>query len=197
MRSGQVSWVRFFGVFPHLEDKCQEALGPKVPEYHLAIIIIHIKVASWRKRLGARLPSLGSRVRVSVPPCGFCGGRNEVWVGFSRGFSRFPLPQISFHHFSTLISFISFHFISSAPVMVRQVESADILAIYIPSIKGLHRISPLDPALCRTRVEDILHSWTFVFSKTHQNTDDFILAWQFTNHSVPYRRECMSLVYQS
>ena len=67
--------------------------------------------ASWRKRLGARLPPLGYRVRVSVPPCGFHGGRNGVWVGFSRGFSRFPLPQISFHHFSTLISFISFHFI--------------------------------------------------------------------------------------
>ena len=27
----------FFGVFPYLYDKCQEALGPKVPEYHLAI----------------------------------------------------------------------------------------------------------------------------------------------------------------
>ena len=30
----------FFGVFAHLQDKCQEVLGPKVPEYHLAIIII-------------------------------------------------------------------------------------------------------------------------------------------------------------
>ena len=39
-------------------------------------------------------------------------GQNEVWVGFSLGFSRFPLPQISFHHFSTLLSSISFHFIS-------------------------------------------------------------------------------------
>ena len=39
-------------------------------------------------------------------------GRNGVWVGFSRGFSHFPLPQLSFHHFSTLISSISFHFIS-------------------------------------------------------------------------------------
>ena len=68
--------------------------------------------ASWRKRLGARLPPLGSRVRVSVTSCGFRGGRNRVWVGFSRGFSRFPLPQISFHHFSTPISSISFHFIS-------------------------------------------------------------------------------------
>ena len=41
----------------------------------------------------------------------FRGGQNGVWVGFSRGFSRFPLPQISFHHFSILISSISFHFI--------------------------------------------------------------------------------------
>ena len=64
--------------------------------------------ASWRKQLGARLPPLGSRVCISVPPCGFRGGRNGVWVGFSRGFSRFPLPQISFHHFSILISSISF-----------------------------------------------------------------------------------------
>ena len=55
--------------------------------------------------------ALGSRVRVSVTPCGFRGGRNGVWVGFSWGFSRFPLPEISFHHFSTLISSISFHFI--------------------------------------------------------------------------------------
>ena len=69
------------------------------------------EAASWRKRLDARLPPLGSRVRVSVPPCWFRVGRNGVWVGFSGGFSRFPLPQISFHHFPTLISSISFHFI--------------------------------------------------------------------------------------
>ena len=43
---------------------------------------------------------------------------HSMWVSwwtkrdFSRGFSRFPLPQISFHHFSKLISSISFHFIS-------------------------------------------------------------------------------------
>ena len=67
---------------------------------------------SWRKHLDARLPPLGSRVRVSVTLCGFRGGRNGIWICFSRGFSRFPLPPISFHHFSTLISSISFHFIS-------------------------------------------------------------------------------------
>ena len=62
-------------------------------------------------------------VRLSPPTAGIPSSRlghsmwvswwtKRVWVGFSRGFSRFPLPQISFHHFSTLISSISFHFIS-------------------------------------------------------------------------------------
>ena len=92
------------------------------------------KAASWRKRLGARLPLLGSRVCVSVTPCGFRGGRNGVWVGFSQGFSRFPLPQISFHHFSTLISSSLFHFISSALVMVRQAWSAGTLGTHGPII---------------------------------------------------------------
>ena len=75
-------------------------------------ILYILCVASWRKWFDACLPPLGSRVCVSVTSCGFRGGRDGVWVGFSWGFSRFPLPQISFHHFSTLISSISFHFIS-------------------------------------------------------------------------------------
>ena len=37
--------------------------------------------------------------------------------------------------------------------MERQAWSASILAIHKPSIKGLHRISSLVRALCRTRVE--------------------------------------------
>ena len=56
-------------------------------------------------------PPLGSRVRVSVPPCGPRGGRNGVWVGFSRGFSLFPYHNFHSTIFSTLISSISFHFI--------------------------------------------------------------------------------------
>ena len=66
------------------------------------------------------------RVRISVIPCGFRGGDR---VRFPRGFSRFPLPQISFHYFSTVISFISFRFISSAFVMVRHDWATNILAI--------------------------------------------------------------------
>ena len=38
--------------------------------------------------------------------------------GFSRGFCHFPILQISFRHFSKLISPISFYFISTAPVVV-------------------------------------------------------------------------------
>ena len=67
------------------------------------------KTAPWRKRLDARLPPLGSRVSVSVTPCGFRGRRNRIREVFSQGFSRFHVPQISFHHFSSLLSFISFH----------------------------------------------------------------------------------------
>ena len=111
--------------------------------------------------------ALGSLVRFSVTPCGFLGGRNGVWVGFSTYFSHFPLPQILFHHFSTLISSNSFHFIPSAPVMVRKAWSAGILAIHISSIKGLHRISSLDPTICRIRFDiNFLHK---VFSLYNTN----------------------------
>ena len=74
---------------------------------------------SWRLR-GARLPPLWSVVGFSVTPCGFRGSRIAVWVGFSLDFSRFPLPQISFYHFSTLISLIYLFFLSSSSLMVRQ-----------------------------------------------------------------------------
>ena len=116
--------------------------------------IKHVVVVPWRKRLEARLPLLRFRVRVSVTQSGFRGGRNGVWIGFSRGFSRFPLPQISFHHFSTLISSISFHFI-------RPCDGASGVVGRHPCYSrtynmGLHRISSLDPTLCCTRVEDII-----------------------------------------
>ena len=106
------TFILYFSADNQLKHK---TVGQKVSvcvpllSYDLYILLL---AASWRKRLGARLPPLGSRVRVLVSPCGFRDGRNGIWVGYSRGFSRFPLPQISFHHFSTLISSISFHFVS-------------------------------------------------------------------------------------
>ena len=68
----------------------------------------------------ARLPPLGFRVRISGHSMLILLGRNgirQVFFGVSPVFS---LLQISSNHFSMLISFISFHFISPAPVMVRQ-----------------------------------------------------------------------------
>ena len=68
---------------------------------------------------------------------------HSMWVSWwtDRSLCRFS------HQFSTLISFILFNFIR--PVMVRQAWTAGILAIHRPSIKRLHRISSLCPALCR------------------------------------------------
>ena len=122
-----------------------------------------VAAASWRKRLDARLPSLGSRVRLSVTPCGFRGGRNGVWVSFSRGFSRFPLPQISFHHFSTLISSISFHFI-------RPCDGASGVVGRHPCYSrtynmGHHRISSLDPTT--NFIPPFLHTHLIHFVSFH------------------------------
>ena len=116
---------------------------------------------SWRKRLGT-LP---------VTPSGFHGGRNGVWLGFSRGFSRFP-----YHKFHSSISphlSHSFSFILSVHVMVRQTWFAGTLAIHGPTISGLHRISSLDPTLCWTRTEDIYllfeqsYSWMVLLMRTY------------------------------
>ena len=76
-------------------------------------------------------------------PCGFVCARNGMWVGF--------VGVLPFFHATNFIPpFLHTHlirFISSVPVMVRQVWSAGIRAIHRPSIKGLHRISSLDPRL--------------------------------------------------
>ena len=68
---------------------------------------------SRRKRLGAHLPPLRSRVRVSVTPCEFRGVRNGIWVGLSRGVPFFPTTHSipAFLH-SYLIHFVQFRFIS-------------------------------------------------------------------------------------
>ena len=68
----------------------------------------------------SRSPStavLEPRVRISVTPYGFRNERIGIWVGSSRSFSSFHLPQISFHHVSTYssrsFSLISFNFFQS------------------------------------------------------------------------------------
>ena len=79
---------------------------------------------------------MAEKYGVSVTPRGFRDGRNWDWVIFVWDLSRFPLLKISFYPFSTLLSFISFHSISSVPVMVRQAWSTSFLAIHRFSIKG-------------------------------------------------------------
>ena len=132
-----------------------------------------METSPWRKRLVVRLLLVVSQVRVSVTPWVFRGGRNGDLVGFPRGSSRFPLPQISFHHFPTLISFNSFHFIPS--LTVRQVWSAGILAKHRSSIKGLHRISFFDSTLYQTRIEDIYIFCLFCFGFE----TPLIVLWDF------------------
>ena len=70
---------------------------------------------------------------------------------FSRGFYQFSLPQISFHNFSTLISFIS-----SAHVMLYEAWSAGILAIHRSSNIG----ASSQLVLRSSPVSDT--SWTFI-----------------------------------
>ena len=79
--------------------------------------------------------------RHSPPIAGVRSSRlnRSTWVSWwtkvvlGRGSSRFPLLQISFHHLYTLIRFISFYFISSAPVMLRQAWSVGILVNFFLS----------------------------------------------------------------
>ena len=105
-------------------------------------------------------------IRRQPPTAGAPSSRlgHSMWVSwwtkrglgrFFSGFSRFPLPQISFHHFSTIISSISFHFISPCDGASGVVGRQPTLATHEPIIQGLHRISSLDLTLCWTRVEDI------------------------------------------
>ena len=87
-----------------------------------------------------------------------------VWVGFSRGFSRFPLPQISFHHFSTLISSISLHFI-------RPCDGASGVVGRRPCYSRTYNIGasshliPRPDLACWTRVEDIYFYFFYLFEK--------------------------------
>ena len=123
------------------------------------ILLWVFKAAPWRKRLDARIPSLGSRVCVSVTPCGFCGRHNGVWVGLSRCF-----PVFSCHKFHSIISphsSHSFQFMSScdgASGMVGRYPCKS------QTFKGLHHISSLDPAYAR---HELRRRWNFRFIDSH------------------------------
>ena len=66
----------------------------------------------WLKRLDSRLLTMGTRVRVSVTPCGFRSWRNGVWVGFFGVYLVFPCHKyrsIISPHSSHSFRFIPFH----------------------------------------------------------------------------------------
>ena len=115
----------------------------------------------WRRlvvqtvKRSPRTVGIPSSRLIHTPSCGFCGERNGNWVGISRGFSRFPCQKLHASispHSSRSFRFISCH---PPPVMMHQPSSAGILVIHRPSIKGLHRISSLDPACVGHEFEDL------------------------------------------
>ena len=126
-------------------------------------------IFSWRLH-GISL--LGARVRVSVTPYGFRDRRNGVWVGFSWISPVSPATNF-IPPFLTLIS-ISFHFISSVPVMVRQMWSAGILAIHRPSIWGIIASYP-STRPCRIRIEDLFVIFYAQKSHTKLSSHSLIL----------------------
>ena len=120
---------------------------------------------------------MAQAVRRSPPTAGVPSSRpgHPMWVSWwtKRGLGRFfsgflpfsPTTNFIPPFFSTLISFISFYFISpcdgASGVIGRH-------PCYSRTYNmGLHRSSSLDPTLCWTRVEDI---YLFYIQKTSINS---------------------------
>ena len=80
----------------------------------------------WRKRLLAHLLPMrwGPEFAFQSYLASFHGSRIVVWAGFSRGFSRFCLPQMSFLYLYELIS--------CTIAMMRQAWSVGIFVIHRP-----------------------------------------------------------------
>ena len=93
-------------IYPQTYSIC---VSPIYPKKRMKILDVNgyfqyllFQVAPWRKRLGALLPPLGSRVLISVTPCG-----ETVWVAFS--IFLFSPHSITSPHSSNSFRFISFH----------------------------------------------------------------------------------------
>ena len=102
-------------------------------------------------------------VRRSPPTAAVPSSRlgHSMWVSLQtkQSLGRF---LSGFLQFSPATNFITqfihthrFHFISSAPVMMRQAWSAGTNANHRCSLQTLHHISSLDPTFLPTRVEEI------------------------------------------
>ena len=110
------------------------------------------------------LSPLGPLVRFSDNPYGFRGGQSRIWVFFS-GFLLFSsvtnfFPPFLYTH---LIHFVSFHFIHPCD------GASGVIGRHPSHSQVPHRISSLDPALCRTPVADIYLLPMFIL-QTFQST---------------------------
>ena len=86
--------------------------------------------APWSKCQSLASYRLGPEFTSRSLYMGLVVDKSEFGLIFLGVSPVFPLPHISFDHFSTLISVISFLFMSSAPVMVSQAWWVGILAIH-------------------------------------------------------------------
>ena len=102
---------------------------------------------------------------------------------FFLGFLPFSPAQISFHHFSLRVSpifpyhkfysaisphsFILFRFHFIYPSVGTSDVVGGFLAVHRFSVKGFHRISSLDLALCWIRVEDIYFILILLLNQTN------------------------------
>ena len=120
-------------------------------------------------------------VRRSPPTAGVLSSRlgPSMWVSwwtkrdlgsFSRGFSRFPLPQSSFHHFSTLISSISFHFISPCD------DASDVVGRH-PCYSRTYNIGASSHLIPRPDLV-LDTSWGYLFYI-------YFLVWKVVTYSFP------------
>ena len=91
-----------------------------------------------------------------VPPLS-----HSMWVLWwtKRRLDRFfwVFPVFSYHKFITFLLIHLIHFTFISPCDRATGVIARTLSIHWSSIKRFRRISSLDPALCRTRVEDVMY----------------------------------------
>ena len=87
-------------------------LKVKLFVFHCISVILYVgKMASFHRQLLACFPPLASQVCTSVTLCWFCGAQIGFWIGFSLGFSHFPLTTNFIPPFlhTRSFCFITFH----------------------------------------------------------------------------------------
>ena len=110
--------------FPSLHQRHNSFSNPSVALPTSQLILQPFRCFTYVTAHSPTLLSLPLRHKLFIwrathAQCRFRGVRNGIWVDFLRVSPIFPTTN-AFYHFSTLVSFILFHLISSAPVIVRR-----------------------------------------------------------------------------